>query len=194
MNKSKLLFVTLVILFIIILGFLLFPKQRTDMSADTLDNTLASSNLQAKQLNGVEILETLDLNKSTPQFKLNIQAHSVLPSTPTRLVLIDKFTNKPLIDLPLSVSQYPTECAVHNEMSGKMVKWETSWFSVPNLADSVDNTYKSKLADLYTVQIIYTDASSNAFSSISTIKGVCYQVSKVVPTKPDPQEDSLKEE
>ncbi|MDQ3098751.1 MAG: hypothetical protein M3Q44_03325 [bacterium] len=192
MNKSKPVLLLLLIVVIVVFGFMLYSKNNT-IGTNTVDQSLASGNLPTKQLSGIEILETLDLNRSVPHFKLNVQADGSFQSVPQKLLLIDKVSRKSVMELPLVKSKFEIECAHHNELIVEMHKWETDWFTASSIG-AIDTTYNPKLSNKYSVEVVYNDASSETFSSINSISGVCYQVSKAVPTSPDPRDEAQVEE
>jgi hypothetical protein len=174
-------FLTIVFVVVAIVVLYLFvPKTQTPNTGERID---AYSEPQ-KQLEHVQILETLDLNSGEPRFKLHVQTHVGTPILPDKLILFDKKTKQKVEEYVLTSSAYPNECISHHEMLDTMIKWDTPWFTLPALRN-VDNSYASKLTDKYSVLVLYKDGSSQDIKQSShMIDGVCYQVQKTVPEKP----------
>lgn len=152
----------------------------------------AADDIPKKQLSEVEVLETVDFSSAIPQFRLNFQAEDAT-NIPTKFVLIDKTTHTSRIELPVMVSQYPSECMSHKKMDGhdqmgiSMKKWNTEWFTVPELGP-VDTNYVPKLSSHYLVELTYSN-SSVTYVSINQINDVCYQISKSDPMTPNPRDE-----
>jgi hypothetical protein len=137
-----------------------------------------------KQLEHVQILETLDMNSGEPRFKLHVQTHVGTTIKPNKLVLFNKTTKQKVEEHVLTMSEYPNECVSHQDMLDTMVKWDTQWFTLPALGN-VDNLYTSQLTDKYSVLVLYQDGSLQEVEQSShVIDGVCYQVQKTVPEIP----------
>jgi hypothetical protein len=183
-NKNK-----LVAIGLLGLGAILMVPLGLQLINNNPDSTSALNNYPQQQLEGTEVLETQDFNGNSPKFRLNLQTNKQFSSKPQKIVLIDKASNKGKVELPLTASQYPNECVAHDAMQDSVQKWDTEWFTVNNLSQ-VDNSYASKLSDNYTVQVVYEDGSSaKVYSSLDSIAGVCYQVSKLTPSTPNPAEE-----
>jgi hypothetical protein len=144
----------------------------------------------------IEVLETADLNSDTPRFKLHVQTHEKLKGTPYSLRLIDRKNGKQALELMLSQSTNATECASHEDMAETMQKWDSDWFTLPELKQ-VNFDYKPKLADEYTAVVLYEGrevAANDTFTSEEQISEVCYQIAKTIPMSPNPEDENLPEE
>jgi hypothetical protein len=148
------------------------------------------NNTPQRQLEGVEVFETQDFNGSTPKFRLNLQTNNQFSAKPKKIVLIDKTTNKVKVELPLTASQYPNECIKYDILQNTVKKWDSEWFTVNDIG-STDTNFTPKLSIKYTAQVVYEDGTTTKiYSSTNDIAGVCYQVSKITPSIPDPKEET----
>jgi hypothetical protein len=176
MNPKKLVIILLFI--IVIAGIVVFIQRQKGTAIQDLQTNVP-----------IEILESTNLNTEEPQFQLNVISHGDLSSNPHKILLKNLETSKIELELPLSESVDANECSPHGEMMGTMKKWNTEWFTVPNMKD-IDNQYTSKLANTYSVEVIYQNGGTQKLlMSVHTIGGVCYQIPKAVPMTPIPSEE-----
>ncbi len=176
------------VIFILLIIAIPLVIQRT--KGNSLDTILASNPSEEKQLEDVEILETVNMNSDRPQFKLNVQTHGEFTQIPERLLLVDKVSNSIALQLPLSPSLYPTECVMHRNMNDNMLmkKWETQWFTVDGITQ-VDATYAPKLSQKYSVHLdYYLNTEQVTFTSKNEITDVCFQIPKSEAISPTEEE------
>ncbi len=187
-RKNQSLIVTIILVIVAVVVFI-FSQYRGTNSVEPIG---AADRIPKKQLSDVEVLETVSFSAVIPQFRLNVQADNAL-YIPTRIALIDKTTRATRMELPVTDSQYPSECMTHKKMDGhdqmrmSMKKWNTDWFTLPELGP-LDASYTPKLSSNYLVELTYSD-SSVAYVSVNEIKDVCYQVSKNDPMIPNARDE-----
>lgn len=192
-RNNQSLVLVLIIVIVVIVAFI-FSQYRGTNSVEQIG---AADSIPKKQLSDVEILETVNFGTVIPQFRLNVQSENAT-YIPTKIALIDKTSHTTRKELPVVVSEYPSECMTHKEMDGhdqmgmSRKKWNTDWFTMPELGP-VDTSYTPKLAENYLVELTYAD-SYVSYDSINEIKDVCYQVSKNVPMTPNPRDEVLEKE
>ncbi len=165
-----------VLILLVVLGVFLMGKSESSLSGQNF-----------------EVLETLDANGVVPRFKLNVQSHGDSELSPQKVILIQKSDHQKILDLPLTSSQNPVECANHSAMLDSMKKWDTNWFSVDKIT-AVSDSYDSKLNKDYEVEVVGKEESTRTEMRIFPVSGVCYQVSKAVKSIPNPDEESEEEE
>lgn len=179
--------------FVIIVGIallvavLLFMKLRT--STPRVENNI--SQFYNRQLQSIEIFESLDANTRSPRFKLHAQSKEPMTSVPEKVLLIEKNTKNIRQELSLTKSENEEECLPHSHMPiHSMPKWDTEWFSLEEIP-SVNNEYSSKLVDTYSIVVLYKDGSMDQLSSsVHEITDVCYHVSKATPMTPFPRSEN----
>lgn len=169
-------------------------------------SNLVNKDILKRQLSGIEILETQDLSTNTPRFKLHVQTvpeeghtamngqgmgHSGLTAKPERILLLEKDTKRVRMELPLIYSPYQNECIAHHHLLDTVEKWDTDWFTIPDL-NLVDKEYASKLSNTYSVEIVYNEGSTEKLISENMVGNVCYQTTESVLMTPRP-EDTIPE-
>lgn len=157
------------------------------MNRQTTTDTMAFGTLPHEHnTDRLVVLESVDFNYNPPRFQLHVQAPRAFSERPENLVLTDKTTNTPLMDLPLQASEYPNECITHHHLHDTVVKWNTEWFTIPAYAQ-LDASYDSKLNErLMTVIHNRVGGVSGVDFRNEEIDGVCFHVSEAIPTSPTP--------
>jgi len=177
-TKKSLVFFCFLILSTFVILYIFYQGKKGD---------LVSKTLTQRQISAFQVLESTNFNTSPIQFKLHVQAHERDVPIPQKLILTGKDGTQK--EFPLSRSSYTNECSSHESMTDTMQKWETEWFSFPDIQNA-DESYVPKLSSNYSIGVVYKEKDDDhLFLSVNPIENVCYQISKTIPMTPNKKEE-----